>query len=231
MGARLPLDAMDRQGAGQTGAARIRAAAGRRRWGRALVALAVLLLLAAMAWDTRIVTIGAAVQPGVFSPAEFGQAQFPKVQAYVEQHAVDLVTLAEAVGKDPAAAAKQYGVEAGTGTVIPVKFSGIAGKPDSGVYPVDVEGMPKDINVKVQTGPAIMGMDLRDVTGTIAFGQFVNQIEYQNAGSAVNKEMKKQVLAKVDTANLSGKTISVLGAFKLNASRNWVVTPVKLDIK
>ena len=92
-------------------------------------------------------------------------------------------------------------------------------------------GLPDTIAVKVQTGPAINGTSLRDATGTIQFGQFVNQIEYQNAGSALNKEMKKQILANVDTANLKGKTIQVVGAFKLINPKKWLVTPVTLEVQ
>jgi predicted lipoprotein len=43
--------------------------------------------------------------------------------------------------------------------------------------------------------------------------------------------MKKQILEKIDTANLKGKTISVIGAFKLINPKKWLVTPVKLDIQ
>ncbi len=83
----------------------------------------------------------------------------------------------------------------------------------------------------MQTGPAIMGTDLRDGTGTIQFGQFTNQIDYQNAGSALNKEMKKQVLSKLDTADLTGKTVSVVGVFQLTDPAKWLVTPVSLEVK
>ena len=83
----------------------------------------------------------------------------------------------------------------------------------------------------MQTGPAITGTDLRDATGKIAFGQFSNQIDYQNAGSALNKEMKLQVLSKIGTSNLTGKTISVVGVFELTDPNDWVVTPVKLTVQ
>ncbi len=83
----------------------------------------------------------------------------------------------------------------------------------------------------MQTGPAIMGTDLRDGTGTIQFGQFTNQIDYQNAGSALNKEMKKQVLSKLDTTDLKGKTVSVVGVFQLTDPAKWLVTPVSLEVK
>lgn len=43
--------------------------------------------------------------------------------------------------------------------------------------------------------------------------------------------MKKQVLAKIDAANLKGKTISVVGAFQLTDPKNWVVTPAKLIVR
>jgi predicted lipoprotein len=203
------------------------------RFRLAVASAAGLVLLAAMALDTKVVKIGspADVQPGVFSPAEFGKAEFPKVQAAIVARAVDAATVAAAVAKDKDAAGKQYGVEAGSGPEISIKFAGVAGKVDSGVYEVAVDGLPSGLLIRVQTGPAINGTDLRDATGTIAFGQFVNQIDYQNAGSALNKEMKKQVLSKVDTKALAGKTISVIGAFKLTNPNSWLVTPVKLDVQ
>ena len=199
----------------------------------AVAAAAALVLLVAMMISTKVVRIGSAAStvPGAFSPAEYGAAEFPKVQSAVDAKAVDAPVLAAAIAKDKDAAAAQYGVAAGVGPEIPVKFTGVAGKEDSGVYEVGVEGVPNTLTIRVQTGPAIMGTDLRDGTGTIGFGQFTNQIEYQNAGSALNKEMKKQVLSKVKTGSLTGKTVSVVGVFQLTDPTNWLVTPVKMDVR
>ena len=207
---------------------------------RIVVSAAILALVAAMAFDTKVVKIGSAadIAPNTFSPAAFGTAEFPKVKAAIEARAVDAVTLAAAVAKDKEAAGKEYGLEpsksgvaTSNGPVISVKFTGVVGKGDSGVYAVAVEGVPSTLIISMQTGPAIYGTDLRDSTGMISFGQFVNQIDYQNAGSALNKETKKQVLSKVDTAKLTGKTVSVVGAFKLLNPDSWLVTPVKLDVQ
>ena len=191
------------------------------------------LVVAAMAIDTTVVTIGskADVQEQGFSAEAYGASEFPKVQSAIEGRAVDAPTLAKAVLADKAAAAKTYGVDAGIASVMAVKFTGIAGEAKSGIYPVKVDGVPDAINIRVQTGPAINGTDLRDAPGNISFGQFTNQIEYQNAGAALNGEMKKDVLGPVDTANLSGKTITVTGAFKLINPKNWLVTPVRLSVK
>lgn len=199
----------------------------------AIAIVAAVVLLAAMVYDTKVLKIGSSesAQPGAFSPAAYGASEFPKVQGAIDGRAIDAATLASAIAKDPAAAAKQYGVTSGTGTIYPVKFSGVAGKNDFGVYDVTVPGLPDTIHVRVQTGPAIMGTDLRDATGTISFGQFTNQIEYQNAGAALNKEMKKQILSKLDTANLTGKTLSVVGVFPSSDTNNWLVTPVRMEVK
>ncbi|MCW6510904.1 DUF2291 family protein [Lichenifustis flavocetrariae] len=194
---------------------------------------AAILLIGAMAVDTKVVRIGSGADApkGAFSAADYGKSEFPKVQAAIEGRAVEAATLAAALTKDSAAAVKQYGIAVGSGSEIAVKFTGVAGKQDSGIYDVAVEGVPNTVLIHVQTGPAINGTDLRDATGTISFGQFTNQIEYQNAGSALNKEMKKQVLSKVDAGHLTGKTISVVGAFLLTSPDTWLVTPVRLSVQ
>ena len=204
--------------------ARLRAAAG---------AASALGLVAAMALDTTWVrSDGAAdVPPGTFSPLAYGQKTFPSVQKAVQGRAVPAPQLAAAIAKDPAGAAKRYGVESGVGVEYPVSFTGVLGEGDFGNYDVHVDGMPDTPKVALQTGPAIMGTDLRDATGTIEFGQFTNQIDYQNAGSALNKEMKKQVLSKLATADLKGKTVSVVGVFQLTDPAKWLVTPVSLEVK
>jgi predicted lipoprotein len=195
--------------------------------------VAVLVLVAAMAIDTRVVKIGSAAdsQPNAFSPETYGSTEFPKIQAAIEKRAVSADTLATAIAANKEAAGKQYGVPGGIGPEISVKFTGVAGTAKSGVYTVAVPGLPSTLTIRVQTGPAINGTDLRDSTGTVTFDQFTNQIEYQNAGSALNKEMKSQVLSKVDAANLTGKTLSVVGVFQLVNPNSWLVTPAKLDVQ
>ncbi|MDQ2694802.1 MAG: DUF2291 domain-containing protein [Pseudomonadota bacterium] len=200
---------------------------------RVALAGAAVVLVVAMALDTKVVSIGSEedVRAKVFSPETFGAEQFPSIQTKVEERAVDAQTLAAAIAEDRKAAAGKYGTPAGAGAVLPVRFTGVAGEAKAGIYTVAVEGVPEEIKVRVQTGPAINGTDLRDFPGTIAFGDFKNQIEYQNAGAGINNAMKKQVLADVDTGNLTGKTITVTGVFKLINPKNWLVTPVRLSVE
>ena len=201
---------------------------------RALIVTAVVIvLLVAMGFGTKVVSISSqvAAQPGAFDPAAYGVAEFPKIQSQIESRAVDAATLAAAIAKDSAAAGTKYGVPGEIGPEFAVKFTGVAEKATFGVYTINVPGVSPGITVRVQTGPAINGTDVRDATGSINFGQFTNQIDYQNAGSALNNEVKSQVLAKVDTAKLTGKTVSVVGAFQLVVPNSWLITPVKLQVQ
>ena len=194
---------------------------------------AFVIVIGAIAADTKVVKIGSEhdVREQGFQPETFGATEFPKVQADVEKRAVDAVTLANAVLADKKAAGEKYGVATTTGPVLPVSMTGTFGERKANLNEFKVDGMPEGITVRVQTGPAINGTDLRDATGKIEFGQFTNQIEYQDAGSAINNEMKKATLGSLDPEKLTGKTATVVGVFKLINPKNWLVTPVKVDVK
>lgn len=112
-----------------------------------------------------------------------------------------------------------------------MSFTGVVGEGSSGIHTVAVEGLPNDLVIRVQTGPAINGTTLRDSTGSYSFGDFTNQIEYQNAGAALNEEMKREVLSQVDISDLTGETASLTGVFQLINPQNWLVTPVGLEVQ
>ena len=42
---------------------------------------------------------------------------------------------------------------------------------------------------------------------------------------------KAEVLDKIDAANLTGKTVEVVGAFRLINPKNWLITPVEVVVK
>ena len=211
----------------QTSTAGVRRSAVRRRQ---LVLLAIgALLLVAMALGTKVVPI-ADVKSDVFSPVDYGKKDFPRIQAEIEKSAVDAKELAAAIAADKAAAGEKYGKPGSVGPIFPVKFTGVVGEGSSGVLKVKVEGMPEGSGIRVQTGPAINGTEVRDATGTVDFGQFTNQIEYQDAGSALNNEVKTQVIGDLDREKLPGKTVEVVGVFQLINPANWMVTPVRFKV-
>ena len=199
---------------------------------RGLILGAVALcVVAAMALDTTVVTIGSDEDTRVagFSPDAYGAEQFPRIREDITARAVDAATLAAALAEDKAAAAAQYGT-GGAMPVLPVRLSGTVGEGKGGIYDVAVEGV-EDVRIRVQTGPAINGTDLRDAPGDIAFGEFKNQIEYQDAGAGINRAMKAEVLEGLDTSDLTGKQMTVTGAFKLINPKMWLITPVEVSVQ
>jgi predicted lipoprotein len=203
-----------------------------RRW---LWGGAVLLLVIAMFLGTKIVPAGSTLggTAASFDAASYGKKQFPIQQKYVQSHAVNAGEFAAAVVADQAAAAKKYGVSlnSGTSTIVCVKLTGVVGTvPAAGFTPVTVSGLPADLALAVQLGPAITGTDLRDASGKIPLGQFENQIQFQDAGTAINNELKI-LLKKAGAPNLTGKTIVITGAFQLINPKLWNITPASIEVK
>lgn len=213
-----------------TGSRRLRLRAPARR--RAIVGVLVVVLLVLMGLGTKIVSIGSAAGAarGSFSPSAYANTQFPKVAAAVEKKAVDAATLAAALKSDQARARKKYASDVSGQPVFSVRLTGKVGAGQDGIFPVTVAGLPKGLLIRLQTGPAINGTDIRDATGAIRFSQFTNQIDYQNAGAALNDQLKKSVLGSVDRSTLPGKKVSVVGAFTLINPAGWLVTPVKVTL-
>ncbi|KQR64029.1 hypothetical protein ASF89_12970 [Frigoribacterium sp. Leaf172] len=205
-----------------------------RKRNRTIATVAVLaVLLVAMGLSTKVVgadsDLGAG--PEAFSAEAWGAENFPTIQEGIAERAVPADELATAILADPTAAGAEYGVDAGTGPEISTTFTGTVGAGEAGIYPVTVEGVPSDILIRIQTGPAINGTDLRDATGTVEFGQFTNQIDYQDAASALNEQLKSTVLDGIDTTALEGQTVEVTGAFQLINPAGWLVTPSDLVVQ
>lgn len=200
---------------------------------RVFVAVAAVILLAAMALDTKVVEIGSAddARQLAFNPDRFGQSEFPRIREFVITHAPDAATLATALAEDKKSAVAKYGTMAGAFPVMPVTLTGTVGEGKSGIFAVTADGLPEGVTIRVQTGPAINGTELRDITGDIEFGSFKNQIEYQNAGAGLNRAMSTEVLTDLDRDTLTGKSVSVTGAFTMINPKSWLITPVALEVK
>jgi predicted lipoprotein len=198
-----------------------------------ITTIAGVVLLGVIALDTKVVTIGGDddLRQQAFNPDLFGRDEFPRIRDHVIDRAPDAALLAEELAADKTAAAAAYGTMAGAFPVITVKFTGVVGDGQSGIFEVDVSGLPDGLTIRVQTGPAINGTELRDIVGDIDFGGFTNQIEYQNAGAGINRAMAAEVLSDLDRDALQGKTISVSGAFTMINPNNWLITPVALEVQ
>jgi predicted lipoprotein len=195
-----------------------------------LIAL-VLVVIAIIAGTTyRSDTAPRAGEQAKFDAAGYGAATYePKVVPAIKEKAVDIVTLSKAIAAGTDAAGQKYGHRNGTGPYsYAVTLTGTAGPAKSGLLQVEVPGIG-ETRVSVQIGPAVNGTALRDAVGFIEFGQFVNQVEYADAGTALNNEVKSKVLASLDVASLDGKKITVVGAMTPLSADVLTVTPISVE--
>lgn len=200
-----------------------------RKWILPVVAVVV---IGVIALDTTVVQIGSDldVREQAFDPDAFGAAEFPRIAEYVTGRAGEAVALSSLIASDKEAAVAAHGTEVSIGPVMAVSFTGTVGEGRSGVHDMAIAGLD-GVRVRVQFGPAVNGTDLRDVPGDIVFGDFTNQIEYQDAGAGLNRAMAAKVYEGLDRDSLVGRTVEVTGVFKMISPANWLVTPVALEVQ
>ncbi|MGW5064289.1 DUF2291 family protein [Streptomyces sp. NPDC004096] len=165
-----------------------------------------------------------------FNPSAYASKTYTsKVAPAIKKNAVDIAALHEAITANPETAGRRYGHRAGTGPYsYSVTLTGTAGKAQSGLLPLTVKGLNK-VRVSVQIGPAISGTALRDAPGFIKFGQFTNQVEYADAATALNAEMKAKVLKSFDAAAADGKKVTIIGAMTPLTPDVLTITPISIE--
>lgn len=207
-----------------------------RRWitPRTVTAALGVIVLVAAVLSVKVVGIDEvqAGAPVAFDPVAFADTNYDKtIVPFIENNAVDLTTLVTelAGGADPA----DFGQSSGNGSAyaFPVTFTAVAGTATAPILPLTVDGMPSDVAVVMQIGPAMSGTAIRDVTGTITFDQFTNQLEYQNVGTELNNKVKTTVLEKLDAAALAGKTVIVTGAILWGNPKFISVVPISVEVQ
>jgi predicted lipoprotein len=202
-----------------------------RPWMITLAVTIVVLVIAA--FNVKVVSLddAAASAGDTFDPATFAEEHYAsEIVPQIEKDATDLATLVTAL--DGGADEADYGNTSGAASAFafPVTFTAVAGELKAPILALDVEGIPDDITVQLQAGPAVSGTALRDVTGTIDFNNFTNQLEYQNVATELNNQAKAAVLADLDAASLKGKTLTITGAYLRVNPKLISVVPVKIEV-
>jgi predicted lipoprotein len=202
-----------------------------RAWMVLSVLAVAVVVFAAMSVKVVSTEEAASAEQGDFDPVEYAAERYDEITAYVEDEAVPLPELLTqlAGGGDEA----EFGNTSGASSAyaFPVTFTGAAGQVTPPVMPVTVEGLPEGTVVQVQVGPALNGTALRDVSGTVSFNEFTNQLEYQQVGTELNNRVREDVLADFDAAAAAGKTVTVTGAFLRVNPQLVSVVPVSIEVQ
>jgi len=139
----------------------------------------------------------------------------------IEQQAVDLsALLSQGQLKAGAAVAVK-----GTARVLKVNAA-----PPSGTLLLDLLPADGRADAVLQIGPEIRGSSLRDATSVISFSQFVNQIDFANAGSELNRRAVQALPPAAELAHATGKTIEFTGTFTVTPGALPEIAPVRLRL-
>ena len=179
---------------------------------------------------------GANGQGAVFNAKTYAEGVWDtKVVPLMHSAPIDVATVLDAVAKDAEAAGKQFGHRTGEGQpwTYLVKGEGkvtaldVASRHGTATLEITLDGKPTPI--VLQVGPVIFGTALRDSLPFVAFGDFVNQIDYAEVSRALNDRATAGQAAAIAGAN--GKSVSFAGAaIAPSGGTPLTVTPVLLTV-
>lgn len=220
----------------RSAAQRVPHAGRRRRFStKTLVGLIVVVAVAvAMIADTKFLSQDevAKVNPPAFNAETYAKQAFPEVTEELKKQAVDITELAPAVEDDVEAAGTEYGQDLGSGSfAVPVKATGTAAEVDDDFILLEVVGVPAGTAVRVPLGAAITGTPVRDATGTIKFGDFAGQTDYQSVANQFKLRIQQDVIAQLDPVSVKGKQVTVYGAWATGGPpKSFIIQPVEIQV-
>ena len=214
--------------------ARARAARHGRPWGVMIKVAAAVAIVAVCFFGTTFMSpedAEAVREAGSTDPVSYAEKNYDSTIAYIQDNAIDLTGLVTELRADEEGTSRARGARDGEAAyTFPVTLTGTIEKGGFGQVNVVVDGMPGGVVVSVQTGPALTGTALRDVTGQTTFDMFENQIDYAQVGLSLNEPLKAGVLAENDLASMVGRRVTVVGAFAYSDPAHIVVTPVSVEV-
>lgn len=186
----------------------------------ALVFLMLACLAGCVPWTVRPLGEGAAgTKAERFDAARFADAVWEaKLLPAIDAAAVDLKqALADGAVKPGAHAAVR-----GRARVLKVNAA-----PRSGSLLLDL--LPGDgrADAALQIGPEIRGTSLRDATPAVQFSQFVNQIDFANAGSELNRRAARGLPPAAELHRAAGRSIEFTGTFTAAPGEPPEIVPVR----
>lgn len=168
-------------------------------------------------WTTRPIQ-PAESTPSTTSPAAFVESIWtPKLLPSIINSAVDARELLNTIAASPVEAINRYGRrDSGGPSYFIVKGKGQVIALDTrsrvGFALVDIAPYDRKPDLSIQIGPVLRGTSLRDATGVIRFGDFLNQLQFADSSREINSRVLKSVLDPIDKTTLKGRVISFTGA-------------------
>jgi predicted lipoprotein len=142
-----------------------------------------------------------------------------KLLPAIQSEAVDL---AELLARGQMKAGTAVAVK-GTARVLKVNVG-----PPAGTLLLDLLPGDGKSDAVLQIGPEVRGSSLRDATTVISFSQFVNQIDFANVSSELNRRAVQTLPPAEELARAAGRNVEFTGTFTVAPGAMPEVAPVKL---
>lgn len=176
-----------------------------------------------------------------FDPVEYVNSIWSsKLIPEFESKSADINAVLNALKKDKKNGIKLYGrirKFGGTSAAFRVKGRAKVLKYDNssmnGLLILDLIPADGKKDVDLQVGPVIKQTAIRDSVDFITFTNIGNQLQFASLADELNNRIKKEVIKPLDLEHITGKTISFLGAFKLEENEtvdDIVITPVEIKV-
>ena len=198
------------------------------------VAVVVVVLVLVVVLDTKVVSPEefARLNPPAFNAATYARRTFPKLADRIAAEATDVTVLAPAVRRDLPAAGAKYGHDLGSGNyAFAIKATGTVAKVDADFVALRVADVPKGTEVRIPLGAAVNGTPVRDATGSITFGDFNDQTDFQSVANQFKLRVRQDVLDKLDKQGLKGKKLTVEGGWNTGGPPDsYIIQPTLIEV-
>ena len=154
------------------------------------------------------------------------------------EEAVEITDLLGQIDANQNKAIQDHGHRSGTGAYSFMTFGEavvLAYAVDLRIGTLSLDFAPFDgtADATMLVGPLIPRRNdaVRDAVGFIRFNDFVNQTEFAEVSNALKDHVLSDVVAVIDPATITGKTINFYGAFTLVDASEIEIVPVSIEIQ
>jgi predicted lipoprotein len=169
--------------------------------------------------------------------AYVGKLWDSKAAPYFQNEAHPVTAVLAALAEDKVAAGKAFAHRAtadGTPWTFAVRGTGIVKSVNTesrhGEMVVEIGPREHPIEASLQIGPVIYGTAIRDSLPFIAFGDFVNQIQYAEVSRALNNLAFEAARKGMNPIPQAGQTVEFVGAMiDPSTAGQTTITPVSLQ--
>ncbi len=198
--------------------------------------VALVALLIAAGFSTKVVKLENAQTAQVFNAIEYAQANYDsEIVPAIDKSATELSVVLDAIATDEEKAKEDYGHSSNPFNPYSyaVTVTGVAGDPTDVSVPLTVDGVDPATAVDLLLVPGTSSA-IRDVTGLVNLNQFLNQLEYLHASLELNNKATDTVinpfLADNPPSSLAGKTLKITGAYTDDANGAVELVPISIEV-